>query len=189
MSVKMPVVLSNRHVHLLPEDIEKLFGPCYELTVDRKLFGKDFVAKETVTVVGPKGKLEKIRVLGPARRYTQVELLKSDCIKLGLNAPIAETGDLVKAAEVTMVGTAGEITKKCAIIALRHIHFRPETAAQLNVQDGDFVSVKAEGERGLVFNRVLARVAPQNIDVIHIDFEEGNAADLKNNDVLEIMKP
>lgn len=185
MSVKMPVMLSNRHVHLLAEDIVKLFG---ELTIERRLFGDDFVAKETVTLVGPKGKIENVRVLGPARKYTQAELLKSDCIKLGLNAPIAETGDLSKAATIQMIGTAGEITEKCAIIAMRHIHFKPETAALMDIKDRDFVSVIAEGERGLVFHRVLARVAPQNIDVIHLDLEEGNAADLKNNDILEIIK-
>ena len=184
-------MLSNHHAHLSREICQTLFG-YPELTVHRQLGSSEFAAKETVTLVGPKGKIEGIRVLGSVGKKehsTQVELFKSDCFVLGVDAPVRDSGDLADAAPLTLVGTVGEVTlEHCAIIALRHIHMGGKMMEMLGVSDREFVSVKAGGERGLVFNRVLVRRAgDSDKGYLHLDMEEGNAACIKNGDMLEVF--
>ncbi len=188
MKKTVEVMLSNRHVHLSKEDAEKLFGKNYELTVKKMLTDVQFAADEVVDINGPKGNFENVRVLGPYRNDTQVELLKSDCFKLGIDAPIRESGKLEGAAPLKILGPKGEIDlKETAIIALRHIYMPQDLADKYELKDKQIVSVKTEGERELLFGKVLIRVIPYGDAVMHIDTEEGNAAGLNNKDIVEIF--
>jgi putative phosphotransacetylase len=185
MLTEIPIRLSNHHIHLSQEAAEALFGR-KELTFMRYLDGEgDLVAyNETVTVKGPKGSIQGIRVLGPLRGKVQVELLVTDCYKLGVNAPVRMSGDLEKAAELTLIGPCGELTLPCGIIAHRHIHIHTEKAAELRLADGDTVRVKVAGERGLTFDNVKLKVSPKvtaHSMMMHIDTEEGNAAGIAND--------
>lgn len=188
MSKMVQVMLSNRHVHLLPEHVEELFGSGHQLTVDRELGEGEFVANERVTVEGPKGKFDGVRILGPARRYTQVELLRADCFKLGLNVPIGDSGQLDYAAPIKLVGPKGSVElAHAAIVARRHIHMYRPVAEEWGIQNERFVSVKIGGERGLTFHNVLLRLQDIDSTVMHVDTEEGNAAGLTNKDMVEII--
>lgn len=188
MKKTIEVMMSNRHLHLSKEDTYNLFGGCYEITVKKMLTDVQFAANETVTIKGPKGYFENVRVLGPYRNETQVEILKSDCFKLGIDAPIRESGKLKGAAPLQIIGPKGFIDlKETAIVALRHIHMPQELADEYGLEDKQIVNVKTEGERGLIFGNVLIRIIPYGEPVMHVDIEEGNAAGLKNNDLVEIL--
>ncbi|MBR2801176.1 MAG: propanediol utilization protein [Erysipelotrichaceae bacterium] len=184
MEEKILIRLSNHHCHLNEETVEKLFGK-KELTFERSLNGADLVAyKETITVKGPKGSIEKIRVLGPLRKYNQVELLVADNYKLGVKAPVCMSGDLNDAVELTLSGPCGEISDKCGIVAARHIHMFTGEAERLGITNNQKVRVAVEGERGLVFENVQVKVSPKEVDIpvlMHIDTEEGNAAGITSN--------
>jgi len=187
MSTEIPIRLSNRHIHLSKEAAITLFGT-EQLTFMRYLDGEgDLVAyNETVTVRGPKGSISGVRVLGPIRGKVQVELLAADSYKLGVKAPVRMSGNLEGAAELTVIGAAGELTLPCGIIAHRHIHMHTKTAADLGIADGAAVRVKVEGIRGLTFDNVKVKVSPKvtaHPMMMHIDTEEGNAAGLVNNSV------
>lgn len=186
---KIPLGISNRHVHISAEDLATLFGEKAQLTKQRDLSQPgQFVCTETVTLVGPKGVIEKVRVLGPLRKRTQVEVSISDCFKLGIKAPIRDSGDLEGSAAITIVGPVGSVTlKEGAIIAARHIHMSPTDAEFFKVQNGDRVNVKCSGPRGIVFSEVLARVDANFKLEMHLDIDEANAASLKNGDLLEII--
>jgi putative phosphotransacetylase len=185
MSTEIPIRLSNHHIHPSQEAVLTLFGK-EELTFMRYLDGEgDLVAfKETVTIKGPKGSIDGIRVLGPLRGKVQVELLVADCYKLGVDAPVRMSGDLAGAAELTIIGPCGELTLPCGIIAHRHIHIYTEAAAKLHLADGDTVRVKVAGERGLTFDNVKLKVSSKvtaHQMMMHVDTEEGNAAGIANN--------
>ena len=186
---KIPVGVSNRHVHISHADLEQLFGFDAGLTNFKELSQPgQFAARETVTLVGPKGVIEKVRVLGPTRKRTQVEISISDCFKLGIQAPIRDSGDLSGAAKITLVGPAGSVTlDEGCIIPARHIHMHPDDAHRFGVQDGDRVTVKVSGPRGVIFHEVLVRVNKNYRLEMHIDIDEANAALLKNNDRVEIL--
>lgn len=189
MSNQVKIMLSNRHIHLTKEMEELFFGE-KGLTVKRYLQEdkKFFAAEETVTVIGPKGSLENVRVLGPSRKYNQVELLKSDTFVLGVKPPIRESGDLDDAVDLTIScnGKTVEVPK-CGILALRHIHMTDAQMQELGVKDKQFVSVKIGGERELTFDKVLIRRTANPSSVMHLDTEEGNAADVKNGDFGEVI--
>jgi len=188
MSKMVEAMLSNRHVHLLPEHVAKLFGEEYTLTVYRELGEGEFAANETLTLEGPKGKLEGVRILGPVRRYSQVELLRSDCFKLGLDVPVGDSGQLEDAAPIRVVGPKGVVElEHGAIIARRHIHMYRPVAEKWGIQNEKFVSVRVAGERGLTFHNVLLRLQDIDSTVFHLDTEEGNAAGLTNKDMVEII--
>ncbi|EHQ91493.1 phosphate propanoyltransferase [Desulfosporosinus youngiae] len=186
---KIPVAISNRHVHLSQGDMDRLFGTNYRFKVLKNLSQPgQFAYEEKVTLVGPKGVLENVRILGPARTKTQVEISISDAIKLGVKAPIRDSGELIKSASLTLVGPLGSTTlPEGTIIAARHIHMHPNDAAQFGVKDKDRINVKAPGARGLVFNEMLVRVSDNYKLEMHIDIDEANAAYLKNNDSVEIV--
>lgn len=186
----IPVGVSNRHVHLSREDLFKLFGEYAELTKFRDLSQPgQYACEERVTLVGPKGVIENVRILGPTRDKTQVELLLSDCIKLGIKAPIRDSGDLIGSAGITIVGPKGAVTlTEGVIVAARHVHMHTTDAAWFGVKDGDRVSIKTTGIRGLVFNEVLIRVSDKYKLEMHIDYDEANAANVSNNDLVEIIK-
>ncbi|WP_208855634.1 phosphate propanoyltransferase [Rhodopseudomonas palustris] len=187
---QVAVGVSNRHIHLSRTDMDTLFGPGAEL--QRKKAMKQpgqFAAEETVTLKGPKGSLSKVRVLGPLRRETQVEVSVADGFALGITPPLRQSGQLDDTPGLTIIGPQGSVTKDHGVIvAQRHIHMHPSTAAKLGLRNGDEVDVEAGGERGGVMHRVLIRVAEASADEMHIDVEEANALCLKNDDVVRICK-
>ena len=189
MGYKVEVGLSNKHLHLRQADIEVLFGKGHELTAIKPLKQPgQFACEEKVDIVGPKGTLKGIRVLGPARPETQVELSMTDARTIGVSAPIRESGKLADTPSVKLVGPAGEVViENGAIIALRHVHLSPEQAIEAGVKDKQFVSIKFGGERGLTFDRVLVRSGEGHNSEIHLDTDEGNAAGLGNGDLGEII--
>jgi putative phosphotransacetylase len=174
----IPIGVSARHVHLNSEHLELLFGINYQLTKKSDLSQPgQFAAKETVTVVGPKGSLEKVRILGPVRGKTQVEVSKTDSIKLGLNPPLRESGNINGSSPATIVGPRGSIyLSEGLIIAQNHIHMSPSDAETYKVENGQYVQVKVQGKRPLLFDQVLIRVSPRYQLEMHIDTDEANAA-------------
>ncbi|MBO8137391.1 MAG: phosphate propanoyltransferase [Desulfotomaculum sp.] len=183
---QVPVGISNRHVHLSEEHIEKLFGPGYQLTKLKDLSQPgQYACEETVMLVGPKGVIEKVRVLGPARKQSQVEITVTDSFKLGVKAPLRDSGDLEGSAPITLVGPKGTLSlEEGAIIAARHIHMHTSEAEELGLKDGDKVSVRAKGPRGIIFGDVLIRVSDKFKLEMHVDTDEANAVGLRNGDIL-----
>jgi putative phosphotransacetylase len=186
----IPVGVSNRHIHLKEEDLVKLFGEGYELTIAKELSQPgEFAANETVKVVGPKGEFPAIRILGPVRKFTQLEISKTDSFTLGVKAPLRSSGNIKGTPGVKLFGPAGELEiNEGVIVAERHIHMTPNDAAKFGVVDGEYVSVKTEGERSLIFNQVLIRVKESYALDMHIDTDEANASGLKNGDQVEIIQ-
>lgn len=190
ISDNVVVGISNRHIHLSKEELDILFGKDYILNNIKNMKQKgQFAAKETVTIKGSKGEIKNVRVLGPVRKETQVEISISDTFKLGINPPIRESGNLENTPGITIIGPKGEIfLNKGVIIALRHIHM-PEYIAKIRgFQDGEFVSVKTSGKRELIFSNVLMRVSDNSVKEFHLDVDEANGAGLKNDDFVEIIK-
>jgi putative phosphotransacetylase len=141
-----------------------------------------------VTITGPKGSIEKVRVLGPLRAATQIEISLTDSIKTGIPAPVRSSGDVAGSAAVTITGPAGSVTlREGCIVARRHVHMTPADAAVLGVKDNDVISVRCSGERGLVFDNVIARVSPKMALECHFDVDEANAAGVKNGDRVYIV--
>lgn len=187
---KVPIAVSARHCHLCKEDVEKLFGKGYELTKRVSLSQPEqFAAEETVTIVGPRGSIERVRVLGPARSITQVEVSSTDSIRLGLKPPIRQSGDIKGSSPITIVGPKGSIyLKEGLIIAQAHIHMNPEDAKRFRVSNGDYVSVKVEGDRPITFDRVLIRVSSRYKLEMHIDTDEANAGAILSSGAGILMK-
>ena len=189
MSYQAEVGLSNKHLHLSAADLETLFGKGHELTPTKPLKQPgQYASEEKVDIVGPKGTLKGVRVLGPVRPETQVELAMTDARAIGVSAPVRESGKLAGTPGVKLVGPAGEIEiDHGAIIALRHVHLSPAQAKEAGVVDKQMVSIRFGGERGLVFDNVLVRSGEGHEREIHLDTDEGNAAGLSNNDLGEII--
>lgn len=180
----IPVGVSNRHLHLSQADLEALYGAGYQLNILKDLSQPgQYAAKETLTIVGPRGAIENVRVLGPVRKQTQVEIMRSDCFKLGIQAPLRESGALGGSSPITIVGPKGSVyVKEGAIVAKRHIHMTPQDAVRYGVSDGQIVSFRTNGERGLVFDNVVCRVNKSYALEAHLDMDEANAADIQNGD-------
>ena len=185
----VPIGVSNRHVHLCQEDLEALFGPGYQLTPIKPLSQPDqFASQETVTVVGPKGKIEKMRVLGPLRPQTQIEISITDSFALGIKPSIRMSGKLADTPGAKIIGPAGEVdVKEGVMVAARHMHISKREAEAYGLKDGQTVGLKVPGERALVFENVLVRSGDGHELEVHLDVDEANAAKLKNNDILEII--
>jgi putative phosphotransacetylase len=187
---KVTVNVSNRHIHLCAEHIDSLFGRGYKLSVKKVLMEPlQFAAEETLTVCGPKGEIENVRIVGPEREETQVELSVADARKIGVNVPVRLSGDISGSAGVILKGPAGtvELAQGC-IAAKRHIHFPAGDAAAAGLKSGDSVSVKISGIRGLIFDNVIIRADEKNsVTECHLDIEEANAALVKNGDMAEII--
>lgn len=188
--VLIPIGVSNRHIHLSKEDLEFLFGIGYELTNIKPLKQPgQFASKEVVTIKGPKGELEKVRILGPLRNQTQIEISLSDSFKLGVKAPIKESGKLDETPGLKIIGPKGTIeTSKGTIVALRHIHMDESTAKKLNLADKDIVDVEVNGVRKGVLGNVLVRVSDKYVLEMHVDMDEANASCLKNGDLVKIIR-
>ena len=180
--------ISARHVHLSKKHLEILFGAGYELTKRKMLMGNQFAANETVTLVGKKLRsIENVRILGPTRGETQVELSKTDAIFLGSDAPVRLSGDIKGSGEIVIVGPKGtiKINEGC-IISKSHIHMNKNDAKKFNMTEGT-VSVKVKGERAGILENVDVRIREDFHLEMHIDTDEGNALGIKNGDYVEII--
>lgn len=181
---------SGRHVHLSKECVEALFGKGYELTKKRELSQPgQYLCEEKVTLIGPKGVLQNVSVLGPARAETQIELSKSDAVSIGVNAPVRMSGDTKNSGSV-ILATKNAVVKleEGVIAAKRHIHITPEDAAKYGVKDKEDVKVKVFGERGLIFDNVAIRVSDKFNTALHIDYDEANACGFTKNMRCQIIK-
>jgi putative phosphotransacetylase len=186
----VPVGISARHIHLTREVLEALVGRGRDLTVYRELSQPgEFAANETVTIVGPRGTaIEKVRLLGPVRNFTQIELARSDGLRLGLDLPVRRSGDVGGSPGLTVIGPRGTVVlKEGAIRATRHIHMNEQDAVRFGISDGQIVRARTSGERAVVFENVLVRVSPSFVLDFHIDTDDANAAGLETGCFAEVM--
>lgn len=186
-----PVIanMSNRHMHICAADLEKLFGKGHALTKVKDLMQPgEHACAELVKIVGPKGEIDKVRILGPLRKATQIEISVTDRVKLGVAAPVRSSGDTAGSAAITVIGPAGrlDLAEGC-IVAKRHVHMTTADAAFYGLKDNEIISIKCGGERGLIFDNVLARVSDKMTLECHLDLDEANAAALKNGDMVTIL--
>lgn len=180
MAGLVQVEVSARHVHLSQADMEILFGPGAKLTPKRELsqWGQ-FLAEERVNLIGSRSKKSNVAVLGPVRKDTQVELSRSDCIELGIQAPIRESGDVEGSGSITIEGSCGSLfIRQGVIIAQNHIHVPSNLAKSLGLMDKERVSVHVLSERPVIFRNVIIRVSDDFRFRMHIDFDEANAANV-----------
>ncbi|HJV94217.1 MAG TPA: acetate/propionate family kinase [Azonexus sp.] len=177
----IPIEISAHHVHLSQADVEKLFGPGHQLTPEHELSQPgQFACAEKVHLVGPKGRIANVRVLGPTRKETQVEIAMTEQFKVGIQPPIRQSGDLVNTPGMTLEGPYGSSTLERGVIcAQRHIHMSPEDAMRFRVRDNYVVRVRVQGARELIYGDVVVRVNPAFRLAMHIDTDEGNAANIR----------
>ncbi|MDG0793626.1 phosphate propanoyltransferase [Cohnella ginsengisoli] len=187
---KIPVGVSARHIHLTQEHVGILFGEGAELTEMKPLSQPgQFAANETVAVYGPKGSFPKVRILGPVRKATQLEVSRTDAFSLGLKPPVRESGHIEGTPGIRIAGPAGEVTvNEGVIVAARHIHFHTSDAERLGIADKQLLKVRVGGDRGLVFENVIARVSPSFALDMHIDTDEGNASGAATGDFAELLE-
>jgi putative phosphotransacetylase len=180
----VPVGISSRHLHVSQVDLEVLFGKNHELVLKKNLSQPgQFAAEEVVNVIGLKGQINKVRILGPVRPETQIEISRTDSFVLGISPPLRESGSIAGSAAVVLEGPAGRIElKEGVIVAQRHLHLHTDEAARLGLKDKEWVSVRFDGPRGLIFNNILVRVNPNYAMDLHLDTDEANAAGLANGD-------
>jgi len=190
MKTQLPIALSNRHIHLSQKDLDILFGEGYQLTKMKDLSQPgQYACEEKVDVVGPKGTIKGVRILGPVRPSTQFELSVSDAFSLGVKPMVRNSGDIKGTPGAKLIGPKGEVEiTEGIIVAARHIHMHTKDGEEFGVVDKDIVNIKVGGERGLVFNNVLVRVSESFALEMHVDIEEGNAAGVKNGDLVELIK-
>lgn len=187
---RIPIGISARHLHISQADLEILFGPGYHLTKLKDLYQPgEFAANETVTVVGPKRRLfEKVRILGPTRPFTQVEMSYTDGIYLGLDLPYRISGNIKDSAPVVLIGPKGVLElKEGAIRAARHLHANPQDAARLGITSGQKVSIKTSGPLSVTFNEVTVRVKEGLNLEMHVDTDEANAAGLLKGESVGVL--
>ena len=185
---RIPIGVSNRHVHVSRADLDRLYGKDYALTHKSELGQPgQFAANETVTLQGPKGTFEHVRILGPVRSQSQVEISKTDSFRLGVKAPITLSGHLQGTPGITLIGPRGTVDLPCGvIIAKRHIHMTPAQAAARHLKDGQIVDVETFGERRGILGDVIIRVSDTAGLERHIDVDEANACSLSNHDYVMI---
>jgi acetate kinase len=177
----IPIEVSAHHVHLSQADVDKLFGPGHQLTPEHELSQPgQFACAEKVDLIGPKGRISNVRVLGPTRKETQVEIAMTEQFKVGIQPPIRESGDLANTPGIVLEGPAGKAAiERGVICAQRHIHMSPEDAMRFRLRDKYVVRVRVAGERELIFGDVVVRVNPNYRLAMHIDTDEGNAANIR----------
>jgi len=186
---RIVVGISVRHVHLCREHLDVLFGKGYILNVLRELYNPGYACREAVTIVGPKlTAIQNVRILGPLRNKTQVELAKTDCIVLGIDAPVRASGNIAGSASCVIIGPKGAVYLSEGVIrANRHMHMSTEDAGYFGIKDNQLVDVRVGGPKGLTFNNVQVRVAPDFKSELHVDTDDGNAADVVNGSLVEIV--
>ena len=189
MGYKVQIGISNKHLHLTEADLETLFGPGAKLTPFKALVQPgQFAAEERVDIVGPKATFKGVRVIGPTRTQTQIEISMTDARALGIDAPVCESGKLSGTPGVKLVGPAGEIDlSEGVMIALRHIHLSPSEAVEAGLKDKDLVDVQTFGNRPLIFQDVLIRSGEAHLREFHLDTDEANAAGVANDQEVEII--
>ncbi|MDI6783165.1 MAG: phosphate propanoyltransferase [bacterium] len=189
-NLQIPIGVSVRHLHICREHLDILYGPGYQLTKRNELTQPgQFAANEVVTVIGPKLRaLIEVRILGPLRDQTQVELARTDAIPLGIDPPVAESVLVKGGAGVVLVGPKGSVRLNAVIRSSRHIHMPPDDAQRLGVKDREYVRVRIPGETGVIFDNVLIRVNPEFRLELHLDTDDANAAGVHCGSIAEIMK-
>jgi putative phosphotransacetylase len=185
----VPVSISARHLHLQQEHVDVLFGKGYQLTRFKEISQPgQYACNEKVTLQGPKGSIENVRILGPLRKQTQIEIARTDSRKLGITPPVRNSGNITGSAPITLIGPNGIVhLEEGCIIADRHIHMTPEDAKDFGVQDKQKVSVLVEGDKGGLMGQVTIRVNERYALDMHIDTDDANAFDLKGNEQLKII--
>jgi len=175
---QVPIGTTNRHIHISQTDLEALFGENYSLHVQKELSQRgQFAAKETVTLVGPKGRIDRVRILGPVRKNTQAEISVTDCFTLGVKPVIRDSGQHDGTPGLRIEGPVGQIELEAGVmVASRHIHLHTDDAKDWSLKDGDRVRVKVESQRPMVFEDVLIRVSDMYRKEFHLDLDEANAA-------------
>jgi propanediol utilization protein len=186
----IPLGISNRHIHLTEKTFHILFGDKAQFEVMRPLYQPgEFASKHTLTIVGPKLRsIPNVRILGPLRKYDQVEVSLTDSIFLGIDPPVVNSGSLQTAKPLTLVGPNGSVyLDKCAIVASRHIHMTNRDAENYNVKDGDFCKVRVAGEKSTIFENVLIRTNDNWLLQIHLDTDDANAANVREDTSVEFL--
>lgn len=189
-TIRVPVGVSNRHIHISREDLDVIYGKGYELTVRNPLTQPgEFAANETVILVGPRHAIERVRILGPVRKHTQVEISQTDAIVLGVQPPVRVSGDIENTPGITIVGPKGTVVlKKGVIRANRHIHITEEDARRFGLKDRQVVAVRTiNTDKPTLFYDVMIRVLKRAFFELHIDTDDGNAAGLKTGDEVELV--
>jgi putative phosphotransacetylase len=183
--MKVLIEGSARHAHLTRQDVETLFGKGFELSKKRDLSQPgEFLTDEKVTLVGPRGKIERVSVLGPERKATQAEISLTDARTLGVSAPTRLSGDLAGSSPIRLEGPCGSVDlKEGCVVAKRHLHVIPADVERLGIAGRDTISVKVGGGRGLIFDEVSVRVHENFATAVHIDYDEMNAAGLSGEDL------
>lgn len=186
----IPVGVSNRHIHLSKEDLYVLFGDNHSLTKIKDLSQPgQYACKEVLIICGPNGAIDKVRILAPLRNKTQIEILNGDCYKLGVKPHIRNSGDLKETSSITLIGPKGSVqVNEGVIVAKRHIHMSCKDAKDLNVKDGEVVSIEVDGVRGGVYKNVTIRANENSALECHIDIEEANAMMLDSSSKVKIIK-
>ncbi|MEX2672142.1 MAG: phosphate propanoyltransferase [Phycisphaeraceae bacterium] len=185
------VNVSARHVHVTPEDVETLFGPGKTLTKMKDLYQDgEFASEQTVNLIGPRNRMiPNVRILGPARNYTQVELSYTDGVFLGIDLPLRMSGKHEGTPGCVLAGPHGAVTLKQGVIrAERHVHMHPADTAHFGVNDGDYMKLQIDGPCGVVFDRLLVRENPKVKLEVHIDTDEGNACHLPSAERMQLLK-
>jgi putative phosphotransacetylase len=187
----LAVHASARHMHVSREDLDILYGPGHELTVDRPLYQEgNFAAKETVTLIGPRSRvISNLRILGPLRKQSQIELAFTDAIGLGLDVPIRLSGNIAGTPGAFVMGPKGMVELKEGVIrAAIHVHMNPQEAGFYGVKQGDMMKLRVGGDAGVTFNRVLVRIDPTSRLNVHLDTDEANACGLHLAKEIELFK-
>jgi len=191
-SPELVVQASSRHMHVCREDMDVLFGPGSELTFDRPLFQEgNFAAKESVTIVGPRNRLiSNLRILGPMRKQSQVELAFTDAIMLGFaDIPVRLSGDIAGTPGAIIIGPKGVVELKEGLIrAAIHVHMNPAEAEYFSVKKGDVMKLRVGGPSGVTFNNVHVRIDPTSRLNVHMDTDEANACGLHLSKDVELFK-
>ena len=188
--VRIPIGISNRHIHLSLEDANTLFGNGYEFKEWKKISQPwQFAAEDIVIIKWPKGEIKNVRVMWPLRKHTQIEILRSDNYILWINAPVRLSGDLKRSERLTVIWPKWEVDLiNWVIVAKRHLHITVAEAKDLKLKDGQNISIKTNGERWLIFENVLVRVKDDFALDFHIDIDEANAAGISPGDRWEIIR-
>lgn len=186
---EIKIGVSQRHIHLSQQDLETLFGKGYQLTFKKRLMGREFASEEVVTLVGPSLKsIQNVRVLGPVRKDTQVEISKTDTFILKVSPPVRPSGQVEGSERIVVVGPKGSVyLKQGVIIANRHIHLTPEYAEKHGIKDNDYVNVMVYGVKPTKFYDVQVRVRDDFNVEMHIDTDDANSTGLKNGCLVKIV--